>query len=116
MVRQDQTKWQDDVRRGVHEHLALGQGLANQSDFKTLQIAKTTMNQFSRCRGSGAAQITLFTEKHRKPAPRSVAGNAAAIDAPTNNGKIVNQLGIPLTRLPGRSHVRAIGTVMSSAL
>ncbi len=44
MVRQDQTKWQDDVRRGAHEHLALGQGLANQSDFKTLQIAKTAMN------------------------------------------------------------------------
>jgi hypothetical protein len=53
------------------------------------QIAQATMDQLGGIRRSAAAQIALFKQHNGKPTPGGITRNARAIDAATNDGKVI---------------------------
>jgi hypothetical protein len=47
------------------------------------------MDQLGGIRRSAAAQIALFKQHNGKPTPGGITRNARAIDAATNDGKVI---------------------------
>ena len=68
--------------------LALLQRLADQTEFEIFQIAQPAVEQLGLGRGRALRQIALFGQHDRQAASDSIAGNAAAIDAATDDEQI----------------------------
>ena len=88
-MRQHKAQGPDDMRRDTQQDFAFNQCFPHQAEFVMFQIAQATMDQLGGIGRSAAAEIALFEQHHGKPAPCRIARNARAIDAATNDGKVV---------------------------
>src|SRR5262249_58263038 len=77
-----------EVRRDCPNHLALAQGRAHQPEAVLLKVAQAAVDQLRRARGSAASEVTHLAQKSRQDPAGGVAGDAAAIDAAADNGKV----------------------------
>ena len=77
------------MRRDAKQDFAFNQRFAHQAEFVVFQITQATMDQLGGIGRCAATEITLLKQHHGKPAARSITRNARAIDAATNDGKIV---------------------------
>ena len=88
MVRQDEAERPDDVRRSAEKHLALDQRLAHQPELVELEIAEAAVDELGRGRRGRAGKVALLGKKDRQAAARGVAGDAAAVNAPADDGEV----------------------------
>ena len=88
-MRQDEFQRPDNVWRGGEHTFAFGQRLMDQTKFIELEVAQAAMDQFCRGRRRAACEIVLFDKTHGKSASGRIASDGAAIDAATDNQKIV---------------------------
>jgi hypothetical protein len=101
VVRQNETKGADDVGRDLPEDFALDQRLANQPELIVFQIAQAAMHELRRPGRRPARQIIHFTKKNRIASARGIAGDAAAIDAASDDSEVVNPIQGRFPRPPG---------------
>ena len=92
MVRQNETQRANDMRRDLPEDLALDQRLAHQTKLVILEIAQPAMHELGRPGRRSAGQIIHFTEENRIAPARRIARDAAAINAASNDGEVVNSV------------------------
>ena len=103
------------MRHRAKQRLSLGERRANQPELVVLQIAQPAVEEFSRGRRRCRREIVHFREHDRKPATRSIAGNATAVDATADDEDIGNRLIVVTGRqaLPYLS--RLMATIASNA-
>src|ERR1700758_3591892 len=106
MVRQHEPKWSDDMRRDLPEDFALNQRLAHQAELVIFEIAQPAMHEFGRPGRRPARQIIHFTEENGVTPARRIARDAAAINAASNDGEVVNS--IQRTLPPGAAFALAV--------
>jgi len=87
-VRQDEAQRVDDVRGDGPQRLPLGQRFAHQRELVVLQIAQAAVDQLGRGGRGSLRQIAAFQQQHPRAAPRGVARDARAVDAPTDHRQI----------------------------
>ncbi|MCW0423200.1 hypothetical protein NB713_001143 [Xanthomonas sacchari] len=90
LVRQQEAERPDDVRGQPQQHLALGQGLADQGELVLLQVAQAAMDQLGAGAGGMRGQVVALAQAHRQAAAHRVAGDAHAVDAATDHQHIVD--------------------------
>ena len=76
------------MRRHPQQHLALAERSAHKPQRAVLQIAQAAMDQLRGCRRRARRKIVLLDEHDLEPAPGGIAGDAGAIDAAADDGKI----------------------------
>jgi hypothetical protein len=91
MMRQQEAKRPDQMRRGVQQNRAFAKRVRNEPEMIALEISEPAMDELGRCRGRRAGEIALPEETDRKPAPGGVACKAAAVDAPADDRDIVDR-------------------------
>ena len=91
-VRQAEAQRPDDVRRGAHDHLALGEGFADHLEFVGLEVAQAAVDQLGRGRGGAAGEVLGFDQQGLQPATLRIAGDAGAVHTAADNGEIVEFL------------------------
>ncbi len=89
-MREDEAHWTDDVRRSGEEQVALSERLAQRTEGEAPETTEAAMDQLGRGRGGRAAEVALLAEEHGKTAASRIAGDAAAVYAPADNGEIVD--------------------------
>src|SRR3546814_3178045 len=76
------------MRRHPQQRFALAECLAHQAELVMLQIAQAAMDQLGGGRGGGAGEIAAFGKDHRQTATGSIAGDAGAVHAATDDKEI----------------------------
>ena len=97
-VRHDEVQRPDEVRRGGEQHLALAQRLAHQAEVQLLEVAQPAVDELGARRGGVRGEIVLLAQHHRQAAPRGVAGDAGAVDAPTDDQQVAAARGAHASR------------------
>ena len=92
VMRQNETQRTNDVRRDLPEDLALDQRLAHQTKLIIFEIAQAAMHELGRPGRRSAGQVIHFTEENRIAPARRIARDAAAINAASNDGEVVNSI------------------------
>ena len=90
MMREHEPERPDDVRGHGEQHLPLAQRLAHQAEGEVLQVAQPAVDELGRGRGRAAGQVGLLRQQHGQSAPGGIAGDAAAVDAPADDGNVVH--------------------------
>ena len=88
IVRQDEARRPDDMRRDAKQHFPFSQRLPHEAEFVIFEIAQPAMNELARRRRCRAGKIALLAEHHRKAAPGGVARDPGAIDAAADDEEI----------------------------
>ena len=88
-MRQAEAQRPDDVRRGAHDHLALGEGFADHLEFVGLEVAQAAVDQLGRGRGGAAGEVLGFDQQGLQPATLCIAGDAGAVHTAADDGEIV---------------------------
>ena len=88
VVREDEPQGPDDVRRGAEQHFALHQRLANQPKLVIFEVAQAAVDELGRSRRGPASQVRFLGEIDGKATAGRIAGDAAAVDAPANDGDV----------------------------
>lgn len=76
------------MRHRTKQGLAFDQRLADKPEFKKFKVPQTAMEEFCRGRGGCRPEIIHFGEPDPHPAPRRVAGDAAAIHPATDDEQV----------------------------
>lgn len=90
VIGQHEAQRPDDVRRHRPEDFALHQRFAHQAEFVMLEITQAAMDQLGGARRGARGEIVHLRQRHRIAAPNSIARNAAAVDAATDDEYVVN--------------------------
>ncbi len=85
MVRQYKSQRPDDVRRVRPQDLALDQRLAHQPELVVFEVAQAAMDELRRPGRSGAGEVIHFGKRHAVAAPGRITGDAAAVNAATDD-------------------------------
>src|SRR5881396_2698726 len=80
------------MRRDLPEDFALDQRLADQPELVIFQIAQAAMHEFGRPGRRTARQIVHFTKENRIAPAGRIAGDAATIDAASDDGEVENPI------------------------
>ena len=91
VVRHHEAQRPHDVRRGLDQHLALGQRLAHQRELVVLQVAQPAVDELGGRRGGVLGQVVLLAQHHLGTAARQVACDAGAIDAAADDEHVAGQ-------------------------
>ena len=108
--RQHEAERPDQVRRHAQQHLTLAERGAHEAERAVLQVAKPAVDQLRRRRRGARGKVVLLDQNHLEPAPGGIAGDAGAVDAAANDGKIeIGHCLVPgqlcrFTRLLGESY------------
>ena len=92
LMRQHEAQRPHDVRRDAPQHLALGQRLAHQPEIVVLEVAQAAVDQLGGARRGAAGEVAHLAQEHGQAAAGSVAGDAAAVDAATDDGQVEDLL------------------------
>src|SRR5262249_1445992 len=88
LMRQDKAQGPHDVRRYSPYHLALGEGLSHQPEIELPKVAQPAVDQLGGARGRTATEVAHVEQEDRQPAAGGIAGDATAIDAAADDGKV----------------------------
>ena len=69
-------------------HLALGESLPHQPEIELLKVAQAAVDELGGARGRAATEVTHVAQQDRQPAAGGIAGEAAAVDAGADDGKV----------------------------
>ncbi len=89
---QNETHGPDDMRRHGPEDFPLHQRFAHQTKLVMLEITQATMNKLGGGGRRAGSEIALFRKRDGIAPAHRIAGNAAAVDAATDDKKIENIL------------------------
>ncbi|MNZ91965.1 hypothetical protein D3C78_1109720 [compost metagenome] len=87
---QNETHGPDDMRSHGPEDFPLHQRFTYEAEFVMFEIPQTAMNELGGRRRRAGGKIALFRKRHGITPAHGIAGNAAAIDAATDDKKIKN--------------------------
>ena len=88
LVRQDERKRIDEVRREPEQDLALGQRFAHQPELVVLEIAEAAVDQLGAPRGGMRREVVALDQQHLEPASRGITGDACAVDAAAHDQEV----------------------------
>ena len=88
-MRHDKTRRADQVRRDPQQHFALGQRFRDQPELVLLEIAQAAMYQLAAGRAGMSGEVVFLHQQDGEPAPGCISGDPGAVDAPTDDQKIV---------------------------
>jgi hypothetical protein len=80
------------VGREFEQDFPLDQRFADKAEFEMLEISEAAVNKLGRGRRSRAAQVTLFDKHNREAASLCIAGDAAPVYTPANDGEIMDAI------------------------
>jgi hypothetical protein len=88
VVRQDETRRPDEVRRDAKQGFPLSQGLPNEAKLVIFKITQAAMNELARRRRRRAGKIALLAEHRLQAASGCIARDPGSIDAAADDEEI----------------------------